>query len=515
MQEILSTVAPELDLIDRLEELAIENAREDFYAFVQYAAPHIIAEGFTNGIHIYEICKKLQLVEQGKRKRVMIFLPPRSMKTTISQLFQAWCFGRHPGWQLMNVCYAQGLADDTSRIVRNLIMTPEYQRVFPGVQISADSRAVNKWSTAQGGRYTSAGITGGIAGKGAHIAFIDDPLSEQDAFSKAQREFVKKWYPGGLKSRLMPGGRIVIISTRWHEDDLPGWLLTAAIKDSKADQWDVIEFPAIVQTDKGEESYWPEWRPLHELQALRDDPTTPRSQWNALYMQTPTPEEGNILQRKHFQLWPAEKPLPQCSFVMMSLDTAFSKKETADFSVIQVWGIFDTGYKVPEQRDEDGKIINRDAGREFNVPNAILLSNRRGRWDYTELLDETRAAVRRFQPDRIIIENKASGIILIQDMQRAGFPVWAYSPGKGQDKESRVHTISRYVVGGRVWMPEDKMWADDLVDEACAFPFGRNDDQLDAMTLALLHLRDAWALVAADDPHEDEPEVRKPRLYWH
>lgn len=506
---------PDIELIEKLEVLAREKSREDLYSFVQYMAPTIIPEGFVDGIHIYEICQKFMEIEKGTIKRLMVFLPPRSMKTTLSQLFQAWLFGRHSGWQLMNVCYAQGLADETSRLVRNMINSNEFQNIFPHTQISADSRAVNKWATAQGGRYTSAGITGGIAGKGAHVAFIDDPLSEQDAFSKAQREFVKRWYPGGLKSRLMPGGRIVIITTRWHEDDLAGWLLHQAMRDKKADQWVVIEYPAIVneRTDN-EESYWPEWKPLVELQAMRDDPTTPRSQWNALYMQTPTPEEGNILKREDFQVWPAEKKLPRCDVIIMSMDTAYSKKESSDFSVIQTWGIWESGYVVPAQYNEDGTAINKNAGQEFNVPNALLLSNQKGRWEFVDLLQKARELIQRFGPNRILIENKASGIVLIQELQRAGLPVQPYTPGRGQDKEARVHAVSRYLHGGRVWVIEDKMWAEDLIEEACAFPFGRHDDQVDAMSLALLHLRDAYALIAQDDPRDDDSPRRKRRLYW-
>lgn len=494
-------MSDEDELLEQLRLLAEAKSRDSYYAYMQYAAPWILPEGFVDGNHIREIAELLQWVEETPRARAMIFMPPRSMKSVNgSVLFPSWILGRHPTWQVMGVSYGQELANAFGRDTRNLVMSEDYQRVFD-TRVKSDSRATNRWDTEQGGRYVAAGITAGIAGRGANIAIIDDPLSEQDAMSKASREFVKNWWPGGLRSRLQPDGRIVIITTRWHEDDLAGWLLTMAESDPKAEQWRVLSIPAL---DEEEESYWPERWPAEYLKGLREDPTMPRSQWNALYMQEPTGEEGNLIKAENLKWWKEGETLPQCDSILMSADTAFGQKETSDYSVLQIWGIFNTQY-------QDSR------GKEFTVPNALLLANRRGRWEYPELLNQARQLVKKYNPDRIIVEKKASGEVLYPDLMRAGLPVVPYIPGKGQDKVARVHACLRFFVSGRVWLPEKEEWSYNLAEEALAFPKGKNDDQVDAMTMALLYLRDSYALYNQDDSGVDgEGEVpsRKRKTYW-
>lgn len=488
----------DLELYEELRILAESKARESYYSYLQLAAPWILPEGFVDGDHIRKIADLLQWVEETPRARAMIFMPPRSMKSVNgSVLFPSWVLGKHPTWQVMGVSYGQELANAFGRDTRNLVSSEDYQRVF-ATRVKSDSRATNRWDTEQGGRYVAAGITAGIAGRGANLAIIDDPLSEQDAMSKTSREFVKKWYPGGLRSRLQPDGKILIITTRWHEDDLAGWLLALAESDEKAEQWKVLSIPAL---SENEESYWPERWTSEYLLNLRDDPSMPRSQWNALYMQQPTAEEGNLIKVEQIQWWPEGKTLPECESILMSCDTAFGKKESNDYSVLQAWGIFTTGY-------QDSR------GKEFNVPNAILLANRRGKWEYPELLEQARALVKKYNPDRIIVEKKASGEVLFPDLQRAGLPVVPYIPGKGQDKMARVQAILRYFFSGRVWFPEGQEWAYNLTEEALAFPKGKHDDQVDAMTLALLYLRDSYVLYNQDDAVAEEEPPRKRRSYW-
>ncbi len=485
-------------LLKELTQLAEQRARESYYAYMQYAAPWILPEGFVNGKHLEEIGELLQWVEETPRARAMIFMPPRSMKSVnASVLYPSWILGRHPSWQVMGVSYGQELANAFGRDTRNIVMSEDYARLFD-TRVKSDSRATNRWDTEQGGKYVAAGITAGIAGRGANLAIIDDPLSEQDAMSKSAREFVKNWWPGGLRSRLQPDGRILVVTTRWHEEDLAGWLLDSAERDPRAEQWRVLNIPAL---DEEEESYWPERWPAEYLKGLRDDPTMPRAQWNALYMQEPTGEEGNLIKSEHLRWWPEGKQLPQCDALLMSCDTAFGRKETSDYSVLQVWGVFSTGF-------EDSR------GKEFNVPNAILLANRRGKWEYPELLEQARQLVKKYNPDRIVIEKKASGEVLLPDLQRAGLPVVPYVPGKGQDKMARVHACTRFFVSGRVHLPEGEGWSYDLAEEALAFPKGKNDDQVDAMTMALLYLRDSYTLYNQDDQVQDDEPRRKRRTYW-
>lgn len=485
------------ELLATLEKEVQRKARKNFYVFVQYMAHKLLPEGFKDGKHIREICDLLQKVESGEEKRVMIFLPPRSMKSILLKLFQAWCMGRHPKWQLMGISYASSLADSFSREIRNLVMDEDFKKIFPTVRVSEDSYGVKRWRTTHGGIYYPSGITGGIAGKGAHLATIDDPLSEQDAVSETKREFVKNWWPQGLKSRLQPSGRVVIVQTRWHQDDLSGWLLEQDKKSTKS-QWTVVKYPAVYFEGEEERSYWPEHWPLKDLLAFRDDPTTPSYQWSALYMQDPVARGGNLFKSEHFKRW-TEVNLPKITSVILSMDTAFSSKETADFSCLQVWGLW-------EGRDVGEK------GKEWDVVNTLLLANRRGKWEYPELLGQVKDLTKKYKPDLTIIEKKASGEVLYPDLRRQGFNVRPYIPGKGQDKIARAHAVMRYFVGGRVWIVDNSQ-SKLLLEEAMAFPYGVNDDQVDAMTLSLLYLRDAWGLRTVDDP-EDEVKAPPRKLYW-
>jgi predicted phage terminase large subunit-like protein len=221
-------------------------------------------------------------------------------------------------------------------------------------------------------------------------------------------------------------------------------------------------------------------------------------------MQNPIPEEGGLIKEEYFKWWKAGTPLPECRAFILSADGAFSTKETADFSVVQVWGIF-------EKTTQDSR------GREHVVPCALLLANRRGRWDYPEFLKQVLALDKKYKPDQFLIEKKASGEVLIPDLMRANLPVVPFVPGKGNDKISRVHAVLRYLMGGCVWLPEEQNFAEELLNECLQFPFGRHDDQVDAMTLGLLYLRDASDIVIADDLSGMESDGMKPRrrTYWN
>jgi predicted phage terminase large subunit-like protein len=480
-------------------------AQDDFYTFVLLIAPLQIPEGFKDGEHIRKICLELQEVEAKEHSRLMLFLPPRSMKSVLASiLFPLWCIGRNPSWHLMSVSHSASLASDFGRAIRNLMMTQDFQLIFPWASLSPDSRAADKWMTTKKGVYNSAGAGTGLAGKGAHLGIADDLLSEQTALNPNERKRVKDWWGPGFRSRLMPGGRLVLINTRWHEDDIAGWLLQNE-KKGGVDKWRVVNIPAIIDEDTPQErSYWPEWKSLEELKAIRDDPSLTTQMWNALYQGNPIPDEGVLMLREHFQKWPAATPLPKCSYVIMTADTAFTDKTANDPSCLQIWGIFNA-------RHVDSR------GKEHFLPNAILLANRVKHLNYPELLSEARELEKLYRPDRIIVENKASGQVLIPDLRASGLPVHPYTPGKGQDKTARVQAILRFLDQKRIHVPDEPFSAR-LIDEATAFPNGRHDDQVDAMTMALLFLRDAAALYTSDTTRgqEDAEPTPKPpiKTYW-
>ena len=511
-----SANANELALRDRLFENVIGASSYDFMTFVRMMAPLLIAD-FHMGRHIELICDKLQQVDDGTCRRLMVFLPPRSSKSVIcSKLFPAWYMGRHPNHEILSVSHSDQLSSDFGRAVRDLVGNEMFQTIFPEVKLRSDVRSAGKWQTNHNGVYVAAGVKTQIAGRGAHVAILDDVMSEEDAFSEAGRRYVKEWFPAGLRTRLMPSGSIVIINTRYHEDDICGWLLDNEKNASTADEilhpWEVIKIPAWLDEQAAElldlpvgSSYFPEWKPDHVLQLdeLEIKRHNGSRYWQSLYMQDPTPAEGGIIKKGWFKSWPHDDP-PDCEFIIQTMDTAFSAKTTADYSVMQTWGIFET-YETDS------------TGRERLLPQLILLGNVRGRFEYPELRLTAQEEYEKHEPDAIMIEKKASGQSLLQDLRRAGLPVLEFTPDR--DKVSRANAATPFLESGRVWLPENKEWTFDLIEEAISFPNARYDDQVDAMVMAVLYMRDSWYVSHEDDPdyEEDDEDTYKPprKGYWN
>jgi len=509
VETTLNSIEPFINLKDLLEQKVNQQSNTDFLTFVRMLAPMLVSD-WKMGRHIEVISNKLQDLENGKLKRLMVFLPPRSSKSVIcSKLFPAWYIGRNPKHEILTVSHSDQLSSDFGRSVRDVVNTEEFQKIFKGVALRSDVRAAGKWKTNQNGTYYAAGVRSQIAGRGAHIAILDDVMSEEDSISAAGRKYIKEWYPAGLRTRIMPNGAIVIINTRYHYDDLCGWLLKQQENMSEYDTipWEVIKIPAWVDEPSSEllglpvgSSYFPEWK---SDEVLRTDENEIKASngsryWNALYMQDPTPEEGGLIKKRWIKHWDYEEP-PTCDFIIQTYDTAFSTRTTADFSVIQTWGIF--------------CMYNQDRGGEEDfVSHLILLGNVKGRYEYPELRKIAQKLYNENRPDVVMIEKKASGQSLIQDMRRSGLPVMEYTPDR--DKVSRVHAASPMIESGRVWIPSQKKWADDLMEELIRFPNAAHDDQVDAMTMAIHYLRESWHLSHPDDPEwEDEPKNEK-KTYW-
>ena len=270
-----------------------------------------------------------------------------------------------------------------------------------------------------------------------------------------------------------------------------------------ADQYEVFEFPAILTTPNSDydpedpdspseiqKSLWPEQWSLESL--LRTKASMPAWQWNAQYMQTPTAQEAAIIKKDEIRWWPKEMP-PECDFVVQSWDTALTTKERSDYSVCQTWGVWQT---------EDG------------VDNVILLNNVRGKYEFPELKRVALQQVKEWEPDALIVEAKASGQPLIDELRRSGLFVQDFSPGKGQDKIARLNAVSDMFTSGQVWFPET-WWATEVVDELLAFPAGVNDDQVDALTLSLMRIRRGGLMKLTSD-YEDPalPLPRRNRAYY-
>ena len=271
----------------------------------------------------------------------MIFMPPRHGKSELaSKRFPAWCLGRDPKRQIIAASYNSDLANDFGRNVRNLVNEPEFGQVFPNVTLAPDSQAANRMNTNHKGAYVAAGVGTAVTGRGAHIALIDDPFKDrEEADSERRRDLVWDWYRSTLYTRLMPGGAIVLIQTRWHEDDLAGRIL-----EQEGDQWEVLELPAI---SKAGEALWPEWYPIDALERIRA--TVGPREWSALYQQQPQPDEGTFFKREWFTPW---SKLPSLRYYGTS-DYAVTDGG-GDYTVHRIWGIAPDGdvYRVAGYREQ-------------------------------------------------------------------------------------------------------------------------------------------------------------------
>jgi len=479
-------------LLEELEKREFqEKSTSTFMDFVV-----TIWEEFISGDHHKKMAKAFDDIASGKLKRLIINMPPRHTKSEFaSHLFPAYLLGKNPKLKIIEATHTADLAINFGRKVRDLIDSEEYHELFPETELKADSRSAGKWLTNKGGEYYAAGIGGALAGRGADLFIIDDPHSEQDAMSDKAMEEAYEWFMAGPRQRLQPGGAIVIVMTRWSKKDLTGRLIKKMTQDQGADQWQVIEFPAILPSGN---SLWKEFWKLEELESIKASVSP--SKWAAQYMQRPTGEGISIIPKEWFMVWENEKP-PKCEYLIQSYDTAFLKSERADYTAITTWGVW-----YPEGKIGEEMYTGNDA-------HLILIDCIKERFDFPELKAEALRLYDFWQPDTVIIEAKASGIPLVQELRRVGIPVNTFSPGKGQDKIARLNSVSPIFQDGRVWIPENR-WGEELMEEVSDFPNGENDDLVDATTLALARFREGGFLRLTSDYFETEEYYPAERVYY-
>ena len=437
-------------------ERKIQNrAKSDFLSFVKCVWPE-----FIEGSHHRLVAEKFNKLARGELKRLIINMPPRHTKSEFaSYLLPSWMVGRNPKLKIIQATHTGELAIKFGRKAKHLIDSEEYHKIFQ-TRLQEDSKAAGRWETAQGGEYFAAGVGGAITGRGADLLIIDDPHSEQDAMSETALESAYEWYTSGPRQRLQPGASIVLVMTRWSTKDLTAMLLKNQ-KEVKGDQWDVIEFPALM--DHG--PVWPEYWEAEELEKVKA--TLPVKKWNAQWMQAPTSDEGAIIKREWWKVWKHEW-IPQLHYVIQSYDTAFMKKETADYSAITTWGLF-----YPNQ---DSPL------------NLILLDAIKDRYEFPELRRKALEQYKYWSPEMVIVEAKASGLPLTYELRQMDIPVVNFTPSKGNDKHVRVNSCAPVFESGMVWAPETK-FAEEVIEECAAFPHGDNDDLVDSMTQAVMRFR--------------------------
>ena len=463
-----------------------ENCQEKFMDFV-----HKTWIGFIGGRHHEKMAAAFERVANGTCKRLIINMPPRHTKSEFaSYLLPAWFLGKFPNKKVIQTSHTAELAVGFGRKVRNLVDSEVYKSIFPGVGLQTDSKAAGRWATNQGGDYFAIGVGGAVTGKGADILIIDDPHSEQEAtLAESNSDVYDKtyeWYTSGPRQRLQPGGAIIIVMTRWSKKDLTGQVVKAAAQRS-GEEWEVIEFPAILPSGL---PLWEEFWSLQELEALRAELPLPK--WQAQYQQDPTSEEGAIIKREWWKIWEGDKP-PQCEFVIQSWDTAFTKNERSDYSACTTWGIF----YLNENRED---------------PNVILLNAFKRRMEFPELKETALAHYKEWEPDAFIVEAKASGAPLIYELRAMGIPAQEFTPSRGNDKISRINSVSDLFASGKVWCPAMR-WAEEVVEEMAAFPNSDHDDLVDSSTQALIRFRKGGFIRLQSDQWDDYVPRKKTSYY--
>ncbi len=472
------------------DALLREKSQTSFMNFVKSMWP-----GFIHGRHHAVMAKKFEEVANGTCKRLIINMPPRHTKSEFaSYLLPAWFLGKFPNKKVIQTSNTAELAVGFGRKVRNLVDGETYAKVFPNVSLRHDSKAAGRWSTNANGEYFAIGVGGTVTGKGADLLIIDDPHSEQEAALAAQDpgiyDKVYEWYSSGPRQRLQPGGSIVIVMTRWGKRDLTGQVLKASAQRG-GDEWEVIEFPAILPSGK---PLWPEFWSFKELSALKEE--LPNPKWQAQYQQDPTSESSAIVKREWWQVWEHDSP-PPVDMIIQSWDTAFEKNNRADYSACTTWGVFHN----PD-----------DTGRE--QANLILLNAFRDRLEFPELKKRVLEQYKEWSPDGLIIEKKASGAPLIYELRAMGIPVQEFTPTKGNDKITRLNAVSDLFASHRIWVPNTN-WAEEVVEEVASFPSGEHDDYVDSVSLALMRFRQGGYVRTSLDEEDDIQYFKQRRAAYY
>ena len=478
------------DLELREHRARLAAAQDNMLGFAKAVYP-----GFKIGPHHKKLAKIFTDVIEGRKKRVIINIAPRMGKSEFSSyLFPAYFLGKYPNKKIIMGTHTAGLSEDFGRRIRNLLDSEEYREVFPQTLVADDQKAAGKWSTSAGGQYYAAGVGGALAGRGADLFVIDDPHSEQDVKTNSRLAFdtAWSWFQTGPLQRLMPGGAIIIIMTRWSLLDLTGRLIDYQVKNPDSIPWEIVELPAILNEGTPEEkSLWPEQWPLESLKATKAA-LDPRY-WNAQYMQQPTAESSAIVSRKHWRIWPNDEP-PPCDCVIQSWDTAFETKNNSDYSACTTWGVW--------YNEEEG-----------NAPQVILLDAFKDRMAFPELKEIALKHYKEWQPDAFVVEKKAAGAPLIQELRQMGIPVSEFTPSRGNDKMVRLNAVADLFSSGKVWAP-DTRWAREVIEEVAAFPVGEHDDYVDTTTQALLRYRQGGFISLDSDEPEDRFFQRRRAAYY-
>jgi predicted phage terminase large subunit-like protein len=439
------------------ELLRRRRARQSLIDFVEYTF-----ERYRTAQHHRVVAAQLERVERREIDRLMLLLPPRHGKTELaSRRYPAWVLGRNPHRQVIAASASAEFASDVGREVRNVVRSEEYGRLFQ-TQLAEDSQAASRWHTKQGGIFYSVGVGSQILGKGADEFIIDDPFgSMADAQSEVERKAVKDWYQGSVYNRLQPGGAIIVINHRMHEDDLSGYLLEQ--QQAGGDKWEVVQLPAIDNTGA---ALWPDAYPLEALERIRAN-SQPRY-WSALYQQDPQPDEGTFFRREWFR---AYDETPKVNFFGTS-DFAVTDG-AGDYTEHAIWGVA-----------VDGSIYALDWWR--------------GQTDASVWIERWCDLVLKHKPvtwfaESGVIKRAIEGLLKKRMEERRAWVSVEWVPSIN-DKATRARAFQALAANGKVSFPK-LPWAGDVVDQLIRFPAGKYDDAVDCCSLIGRAVYEAWPAV--------------------
>jgi predicted phage terminase large subunit-like protein len=460
-------------LQSRLENITADRlAFKNLGAYVALQNPNYLFAG-----HVMSIMKALMDVERGKIKRLVVNMPPRHGKTNlISEYFPAWYLGRNPMSQIIFSTYSFERAGDVGRKVRNQLTDPMHAQIFPGITVSKDNAGMNRVSTTQGGNFFAVGVGGAIIGRGAHLFVIDDPIkSREEAESELQREKLIDWFRSVAYTRLMPGNAIIVVQTRWHYDDLTGFLLN----DLKHENWTVLSLPAIAESDDDPmgrspgDALWPERYPIDTLAQIRE--TIGTREWTSQYQQSPIASSGGMIHLDWFKRYKHSEAMlrfEQCkndrkvsmpyeiTRIVCSWDTAFKESQMNDPSACTVWGT--------TKNNSEFYLLETVCGR-LGFP---ALKKK-----VIEIYEKWFEISGRQVP--IVIEDRGSGQSLIQELRRStGAPIIAF-PAENS-KQIRLDSVAPLIEAGRVFLPDRSPWLVPYETELTRFPLWKNDDLVDS-----------------------------------
>jgi predicted phage terminase large subunit-like protein len=486
-----------------------ERVRSSFLAWCEHALEPF---GQSPARHHRLIIRELEALTRGDTDRLMLFLPPGSAKTTYAtKLFPPWFLAQRPGQRVICASASAKRAEQFSYDAQRFVSGNE---TILGYSLIKES--VQHWITTNDGEYVAAGAGAQITGVRADLMIMDDVVAGRDAAdSPVERENIWSWWQGDVIGRLKPGAKVILIMTRWHGDDFASRLL----KSPSGDRWKVVRLPAIAELHDPlgrapGEALWPEWEGLPLLERKRQE--TSSREWASQFQQRPVVDEGAILKADWWRPW--TDPLPsKPDFIMISVDTAYTTKEQNDYSACTVWLMLS-----PELVARPGAAFDPDQFRA-----RILL---RGGWqerlEFPELVEKllatAKAAAVPGVPMRVLVEGKASGLSVIQELRRRApsLNVWQTNP-RG-DKVARAHSVTSLLEGGKVWAlatkngdePRFKPFAQTVIDECAQFPLGEHDDLPDSVTMALRHLRDSGAEYFSEDSSPDSDDQYEALLLY-